>query len=124
MRQEECERQRQKIAEIEDALIREGYFTLDAQAAALGISRSTTWTVLRAAHKASGLSPSVITQMLSAPQLPPSVRERIHEYVREKMNGSYGHERRQIRRFSAGLVSHLHRAAREVTGSEAAEHFM
>jgi len=121
MRREGYQRQRQKIAEFEHALIREGYRTLNAQAKALGLNRATTWTILKANHKASGLSASVITRMLEAPQLPPSVRGWIHEYVKEKMNGSYGHESRQIRRFSAGLgiimQGHLHRAAREVSDS-------
>ena len=41
-------RQLRKIAELKVALIREGYLTLDAQAAALGLGRSTTWNILRA----------------------------------------------------------------------------
>ena len=127
MRPEGCKRQRQKIAELEDALIREGYSTLDAQAAALGLRRSTTWAVLRAAHKASGLSASVVIQMLSARQLPHSVWLRIFEYVIEKIDGSYGHKRKQIHRFIAGLDSnavHLGRAAREVYDFDAAKHFV
>jgi len=99
------ERQSRKIVELKDALIREGYRTLNAQAAALGLYRSTTWTVLRANHKAYGLSASVIARMLKAPQLPPSVREKIIEYVEEKRAGLYGHNKRQIERFAAGLSS-------------------
>jgi len=97
------QRQSHKIVELKEALVREGYLTVNAQAAALGLGRSTTWTVLRANHKASGLSASVIARMLSAPQLPPSVREKILEYVQEKQAGLYGHNRRQIERFAAGL---------------------
>ena len=69
------QRQSHKIVELKEALLREGYLTLNAQAGALGLGRSTTWTVLRANHKAPGLSASVIARMLRAPQLPPSVRE-------------------------------------------------
>jgi len=97
------ERQSQKIAELKDALIREGYRTLNAQAKALGVNRATTWTILKANHKASGLSASVITRMLRAPQLPPSVREKIIEYIEEKSAGKYGHNKRQIERFAAAL---------------------
>jgi len=97
------QRQSHKIVELKEALIREGYLTLKAQAAALGLGRSTTWTVLRANHKASGLSASVIARMLGAPQLPPSAREKIIEYVKEKQAGLYGHNKRQIERFAAGL---------------------
>jgi hypothetical protein len=93
-----------KIEELRDALIDAGYTTLDAQAAALGLGRSTTWTIQRPTHKASGLSASVIIQMLAAPKLPPSVRERVFEYVEEKTLGVYGHHARQIRRFAAGLA--------------------
>src|SRR5262249_10241104 len=92
-----------KIAELKDALIREGYRTLNAQAKALGVNRATTWTILKANHKASGLSASVITRMLRAPQLPPSVREKIIEYIEEKSAGTYGHKKSQIERFAAAL---------------------
>jgi predicted DNA-binding transcriptional regulator AlpA len=98
------QRQSCKIAEIKITLMREGYLTLTAQAEALGLGRSTTWTILRANHKASGLSASVIARMLNAPQLPPSVRKKILEYVEEKRAGLYGHNKRQTERFNAGLV--------------------
>src|SRR6266481_1348141 len=44
-------RQRRKIEEIGEALARAGYTSLDAQARVLGLSRSTTWTVLTGVHK-------------------------------------------------------------------------
>lgn len=53
-------RQAAKIREIRSALVDAGYLTVDQQAAALGLARSTAWTVLRANHKASGLSASVL----------------------------------------------------------------
>ena len=83
-------RQAAKIREIREALVAEGCTSLDDQAAALGLSRSTTWTIIKGNHKASGLSANVIARMLSAPDLPPRVRNTIFEYVAEKRAGRYG----------------------------------
>ena len=43
-------RQASKIREIGDALIALGYLVLDEQAKALGLVRSTAWTILQANH--------------------------------------------------------------------------
>jgi hypothetical protein len=96
-------RQASKIRELGDALITAGLLTLDEQAEALGLSRSTTWTILKANHKASGLSASIINRMLAAPQLPPQARSKILEYVGEKAAGLYGGSRAQQRSFAARL---------------------
>jgi predicted DNA-binding transcriptional regulator AlpA len=96
-------RQARKIRELGDALVLEGFLTLDQQAQALGLCRSTTWTILKADHKASGLSASVINRMLAAARLPPLVRAKMLEYIDEKIAGSYGHSKTQIRRFTARL---------------------
>jgi hypothetical protein len=72
-------RQAEKIKQLGEALIATGYLHLDEQAAALGLPRSTTWSILQARHKASGLSASVICQMLAHPQLPYLVRRKILE---------------------------------------------
>src|SRR5512136_1820143 len=79
-------RQSAKIREIADALIAEGFFTLDAQAKALGLGRSTTWTILKASHKSTGLSAKIIDRIL-ARHLPLLVRAKILEYVEEKAIG-------------------------------------
>src|SRR5262249_3245785 len=63
-----------KIRELAEAVKSAGFLTLDEQAKALGLSRSTAWTIRKASHKASGLSASIINQMLAAPELPPSAR--------------------------------------------------
>ena len=96
-------RQSLKIREIGDALASEGFITLDEQARALGLCRSTTWTLLKANHKSSGLSASVINRMLASPRLPALARSRILEYVEDKMAGLYGHSQAQLRRFTARL---------------------
>src|ERR1700687_5497420 len=96
-------RQTSKIRKLGTVLVTSGFRTLDEQANALGLPRSTTWTILRANHKSSGLSATVINQMLAAPQLTPLVRATVLEYVEEKAAGLYGHSKMQLRRFAAGL---------------------
>jgi hypothetical protein len=96
-------RQRAKIRRIGDALVASGFSTLDEQAKALGLNRSTTWTILKANHKNSGLSVTVISRMLSAPHLPPLVRATIIEYIEEKSEGFYGHRKLPLRRFTRTL---------------------
>jgi predicted DNA-binding transcriptional regulator AlpA len=97
-------RQSCKIRELGDALITAGFLTLDEQARALGLSRSTAWAVLKANHKTSGLAAGTINQMLSSPELPPRARGTILTYVDEKLAGLYGHNKTQLRRFAAGSL--------------------
>ena len=40
-----------KIRELGEALVAAGYVTLGEQADALGLCRSTTWTILRGTHR-------------------------------------------------------------------------
>ena len=96
-------RQLSKIRELRLALRRAGLIGLDEQAQALGLPRSTTWKILKGGHKASGLSAMVVSRMLSEPRLPPVVRTKILEYVREKADGLYGHGKRELLRFSARI---------------------
>jgi hypothetical protein len=98
-------RQVRKIRQLGDALIASGSLTLDQQANTLGLSRSTSWSILRANHKSSGLSATVINRMLSTPNLPALVRSRILEYVEEKLTGTYGHGKTQRMRFLAQISS-------------------
>lgn len=96
-------RQAAKIRQLGETLIATGFRRLDEQARVLGLSRSTTWTILNGNHKNSGLSALVIKQMLAQPQLPALVRRKIIEYVDEKSAGMYGHNPMQVRRFVAAL---------------------
>jgi hypothetical protein len=98
-------RQSIKIKELKVALTSAGLHTIDEQARALGLCRSTSWSVLKGNHKSSGLSPSTINYILHAPELPPSVRTKIVEYVEERSTGLYGHGPAQIRRFSDRIGS-------------------
>ena len=96
-------RQSSKIKEIGDALVSAGFFTLGEQARTLGLSRSTTWTVLKGSHKGSGLSALIVNRMLASPRLPPRVREKILEYVQDRLAGLHGHSKTQRNRFAARL---------------------
>src|SRR3954471_3249814 len=73
------ERQRLKIKQIGAALHEAGHVSLDEQARVLGLCRSTTWVILKANHKSTGLSAVVINRMLEAPTLPSTVRAKILE---------------------------------------------
>jgi hypothetical protein len=83
-------RQAAKIRELGHALVGAGFLTLDEQSKALGLARSTTWTILRASHKGSGLSAAIIKRMLLSPQLPPLAQRKILEYTKDKLTGVYG----------------------------------
>jgi hypothetical protein len=96
-------RQSSKIRELVEAVKSAGFLTLNEQAKALGLSRSTAWTIRKASHKASGLSASIINRMLAAPELPALARTKILEYVEEKTVGLYGGSRSQRRKFAARL---------------------
>jgi len=96
-------RQASKIREIGHTLVDVGFPTLDMQARALGLSRSTTWTILKASHKSSGLSAAIITRMLARPGLPPQVRLKIFEYINEKTAGLYGDSEARLRKFTTRL---------------------
>jgi hypothetical protein len=92
-----------KIKEVGEALVATGHVSLDEQATVLGLSRSTTWTILQASHKKNGLSASVIKRMLAQPHLPVLVRDKIYEYVDRKATGMYGHNAQQVHRFVQAL---------------------
>ena len=82
-----------KMREIGEALVAVGYHKLDDQAAALGLSRSTTWTIIKGTHKGSGLTAATLNRMLSAPDLHPLVRRKVLEYIENRCDGRYGSTR-------------------------------
>jgi hypothetical protein len=110
-------RQAAKIRELGQSLIDAGFVTLDQQSEALGLARSTTWTILKASHKGSGLSAAIIKRILLSPQLPPLARSKIVEYTNDKLAGVYGGSRTQRRRFFARLsIKRMRHAVPEETG--------
>ena len=96
-------RQSSNIREIGEALITAGFISLDAQAKALGLPRSTAWTMLSAEHKAHRALredhlPDVRTD------LPLLVRAKIIEYAEERAAGIYGGTKTQNRRFASKIT--------------------
>ena len=73
-----------RYQQIGDALILAGYTSLDAQAKALGIRRSTAWTIVKGKHKRGRLSAKTTNRMLANPGLPASVRSVIEQYLDER----------------------------------------
>ena len=73
-----------RIRHIADALVAEGCVALDKQAKALGVHRSTAWTIMRTKHKLDRLSLKTTNRMLASPELPPSVRLVVLRYVTER----------------------------------------
>jgi hypothetical protein len=63
------------VQHIADALIAAGYTSLDEQARALGVHRSTTWTIVKTRHKLGYLNANTTERMLANPELPPCVRD-------------------------------------------------
>jgi|SRR6516164_8811861 hypothetical protein len=72
------------IQHITDALVLAGYRTLDAQAQALGIHRATVWTIINNKHKLGRLNQKTTERMLANPDLPPSVRSIVAQYMAER----------------------------------------
>jgi len=70
-----------KIQDIAGALIAEGYRSLDEQAKALGVHRSTAWTIVKTKHKLGRLSRKTTNSM------PPSVRIVVLQYLTERSAG-------------------------------------
>jgi hypothetical protein len=56
--------QREKINEIGKALVTSGLWTLYEQSKALGLRRSTTWTIVKSQCKGTGLTAATINRML------------------------------------------------------------
>ena len=68
---------------IAEALVASGHTVLDDQAKALGLPRSTTWTIVASKHKLDRISKKVRARMLSNPELPPLVRAALDNGVYE-----------------------------------------
>ena len=99
-------RQALELAEFRAALIAGGFDTINKQASALGLGRSTTWALLNR-DKRAGPSASVIKGILSSPSLPPVARRKIEEYVREKVAAYTDTVGGEPRRFANDFVMWL-----------------
>ena len=87
-------RQAAKLTGLREALIAAGCDTIAKQAAVLGLLRSTTWALLNS-DKRAGPSAGVLKRILSSPNLPPTARRKVEQYVEEKGRGLYGHSKRR-----------------------------
>ena len=96
-------RQSAKLREIAAALDADGCLRLDAKARALGLSRSTAWTILSGSHKSSGLSATTLNRMLASSLLGERARVKILEYIAEKREGHYGTSKVGLRSFDQRL---------------------
>jgi hypothetical protein len=73
-----------RLQHISEALITSGYTSLDRQAKALGVHRSTAWTIVNTKHKLDRLSTKTTKRILANPELPPSVRSVMQQYLAER----------------------------------------
>jgi hypothetical protein len=76
------------LQRISEALIASGHTSLDEQAKALGINRSTAWTIIKTKHKLGRLSTKTTKRILSNPNIPPSVRAVVLRYLAERPDAS------------------------------------
>ena len=74
-----------QLQEIANALIADGYTSLDEQAKALGIHRATAWTIIKRKHKRGRLNSKTTDRMLAHRDLPLSVRSIIQRYVADRI---------------------------------------
>ena len=86
-----------ELERISEALVSSGYISLDEQAKALGVVRSTAWTIVNNKHKLGRLSVKTITET------PPKVRTVVQEYV-AKTSPFNRRSSRSARRTNGGLA--------------------
>ena len=67
------------LRQISDALVACGYTKLDDQAKALGVARSTAWTIVNTKHKLDRLNSKTITRILANSETPVFVRSVIRQ---------------------------------------------
>ena len=94
---------RTDFGSISEALIASGYTSLDEQAEALGLHRSTTWTIVKKKHKLGRLSTKTIDRILTNPETPAAVRTVVQHYAVQK-------SKRKLRRSPSKTASRTNRA--------------
>ena len=73
-----------RLQDIADALVAAGYTSLDEQAKALGVTRSTAWNIVNGKNKLDRLARKTTKRILANPDTPPSVRAIIQQYLAER----------------------------------------
>ena len=71
---------------------------MDSQAKALGLKRSTAWTIIKTKHKLDRLSGKTTDRMLANLELPPPVRAVVQQYLAERSVAAGRKRRRRQRR--------------------------
>jgi predicted transcriptional regulator len=71
--------------QIADALIKSGCTNLNQQAKALGVRRSTAWTIVKGKHKLGRLNTRTTERILANPDTPPAVRDVVRQYLNQKV---------------------------------------
>jgi hypothetical protein len=64
-------------------LVAAGYISLDKQAKALGLNRSTVWTIVKNKHKLGRLNAKTTQLILANPDTPSSVRAVVQHYLNQ-----------------------------------------
>jgi plasmid maintenance system antidote protein VapI len=75
-----------ELRHISEALMLSGHTSLDEQAKALGVHRSTAWTIVKNKHKLGRLSAKTVDRILRNPQTPPTVRAIVQQYWSKDQN--------------------------------------
>jgi hypothetical protein len=83
-----------RLQHIANALLASGHTSLDEQAKALGLRRSTAWTIVRAKHKLGRLSTKTTERILANRLTPPSVRALLQLYLAEMSDALSSRARR------------------------------
>ena len=63
-----------ELDRLSEALISSGYISLDEQAKALGLGRSTVWVIVKKKYKVGRLNTKTIDRILNNTHTPPAVR--------------------------------------------------
>ena len=74
------------LQQIREALIKSGHSKLDQQAKALGLHRSTAWTIVKTKHKLGRLNAQTTRRILASSDTPPDVRSVVQKYLAERSN--------------------------------------
>jgi plasmid maintenance system antidote protein VapI len=72
------------IEAIAEALNSSGHRSLDQQARALGLPRSTVWTIIKNKHKVGRLSKKTANRILTNAETPPAIRAVVQRYLADK----------------------------------------
>ena len=72
------------LQQIAEALVEAGHKSLDDQARALGIHRSTAWTIVKTKHKLGRLNAKTTQRILENPDTPSAVRSVVQNYLSER----------------------------------------